>query len=153
MKCFKMQYCELCPIISALELNVEKPYHVNAVVIEQIFQKDYPHLTDILYLLEHCCLKTSIESVVESIGSVMKKHVRAGRLTVEKINKEVFLDWNVPKAYSQASNGFIKRLVKSFEVTHKTSSHHDRKQRQIPTVSKTCDRLIAEIPRFPGVFK
>ena len=146
------QYRELCPIISALKINVEIPYHVNAVAIEKIFLRDYPHLSDIMYLLEHCCLKTSIESVVESIGSVMKKHVRAGRLSVENINKEVFLDWNVPKAYSQASTGFIKRLVKSFEVTHKTS-HHDRKQRQIPTVSKTCDRLIAEIPRFPGVFK
>ena len=103
-----------------------------------------------MYLLEHCCLKTSIKSIVESIGSVMKKHVRAGRLTVENINKEDFLDWNVRKSYFQASTGVIKRLVKSYEVTHKTS-HPDSKQRQIPTVSKTCDKLIKEIPRIPEI--
>ena len=75
-----------CSITKTLKIGVKAAYHVNADVVETIFQGDYDTLSDIMYLLEHCCLKTNIESIVESAGSVLKKHLQPDRLTVENIS-------------------------------------------------------------------
>ena len=66
-------------------------------------------MAEFVYLLEHLALKTFCESVVESVGSVLKRHMQGRSPGHDTACKEAFLDWNGPPLHHAAP--FLERVL------------------------------------------
>ncbi len=67
--------------------------------------------SSITHLHGSACLRLSNESIVESMGSVIKQHSQSrGRLQSTKLSKEVFISWNGPHVNTN-SIPFIDRSL------------------------------------------
>lgn len=90
-------------MIRQYRLLIDKAEQFNidlASIVAKLFQDDVAagEIKDVLYLMEHFSLKASLESVVESMGYVINKHVRKGNMSHDLLFQEVFLDWNISLA-------------------------------------------------------
>ena len=96
---------------------------------------------DVVFLLETCALKSSVESVVESMGSVIKRHNMLGPKSHKWLNKEVFVAWCTPKAYTDAADDIIHKAAQSASIQF-TRKAPERKTAAWG-ISKVVDRLRA----------
>lgn len=72
----------------------EKKYYTKSIVAGAYDARSYSSIT---HLLSSATLRLSNESIVESIGSVIKQHTLSrGRLEPEMLTKETFVSWNGP---------------------------------------------------------
>ena len=99
---------------------------------------------DVVYMLEVAAMRSQVESVVESMGSVVKQHNYMGLKGREWIEKEVFLAWGTPPAYTEAGEKFILSALKG--DAHFVRNSPGRKVAAWD-LSKVVDRL-AETNRF-----
>ena len=62
--------------------------------------RNQDELGALMWVFEHCVLKTRCEAVVEGMGSVINLHANGRRgLTAEKIEMEAYIDWNAPRLH------------------------------------------------------
>ena len=99
---------------------------------------------DIVYMLEVAAMRSQVESVVESIGSVAKRRNNMGLKGRGWIETEVFLAWGTPPAFTEAGEGLFPRALKG--DAHFARNSPDRKVADWD-FSKVVDRL-AETNRF-----
>lgn len=75
--------------------QIENNYYTSAICKGSYDAFSYSNIT---HLLQGSTLRLSNESVIESMGSVVKQHTLSrGRLDSRKLAKEVYLTWNGPK--------------------------------------------------------
>ena len=72
--------------------------------------KLYSGVGDILYLFQHCALKTSNEAVVEGIGNIVNMHADRRRgLSSDAYEREAFIHYNGPPLCK--ADGLIKEVL------------------------------------------
>lgn len=89
------------------------------VIVADLFTKSdlYTGIHDLLYLLNHCILKTINEAVVESMGCCVDVHASGKRgLSAEKYSMEAVIDRNGPPL-AQADS-LIKNALDSYFAEH-----------------------------------
>ena len=82
------------------------------VIMKSLYMDSDLHagLGDIMYVFEHCALKTRNEAVVEGIGSIVNMHADGRRgLSAEAYEKEAFIHFNGPPL--PKADGIIKEAL------------------------------------------
>ena len=72
------------------------------VIMKSLYDEPELHkeIGALMWVFEHCVLKTRCEAVVEGMGSVVNLHANGRRgLTAEKIEMEAYIDWNAPRLH------------------------------------------------------
>lgn len=100
-------------------------------------------IMEFMYLFEQHATKLSLESVVESMGNIIKKHSPDARAPEhETMEKELFIDWNAPSAYTPAAERLINETVQ--DCGFKCRIINKRWG-----VSKVVDKWQSERPKLP----
>jgi hypothetical protein len=110
-------------------------------------ERFYSGVQDWMLLFSHCSMKTSNESVVESMGNVLDRHADSKRgLAIEKFTKEAFIHWNIPVSHKRREF-LVACLNRRFDgnsdwhfVTNGISKFR---------VSEVVDRLMRDTSKLP----
>ena len=93
---------------------------------------------DVLFMIETAALKVAVESVVESMGNVVKRH---GGKSHQNCSKEVLIDWCAQPAYSDEADAFLEKVA---GVSGAEFFRRDSRTRLVPwETSKVVDRQRA----------
>ena len=112
----------------------------------------YAGRADLVFLLEHLILKGGVESVCESMGSLVKGHAEFSK-SHDLISKEVCVHWNTPPAYAPGVEGLVSRATKGISfvrtsqrglVDWEISKVVDRVRRADPMAALYCGGHDAE---------
>ena len=109
-------------------------------------QQFYSGCKDWMLLFSHCALKTTNESIVESMGCCLDRHADHKRgLSIEHYTKEAFIDWNAP--VSQERHSFLvavlNRIFESQSEWHCVTDGISNYQ-----CSEVVDRLLRECSKL-----
>ena len=94
----------------------------------------------VVHLLEHLILKGGVESVCESVGSVVKRRA-VGCMDHWAISQETAIAWNTPRPYAPGAEALISRATDGINFARE-SKRNVRKW----DVSKVVDRVGAVDP-------
>ena len=106
----------------------------------------YQDCKDIVYMIQAAALKVSIESITESMGSVLKRHSGKGR---EKTAQEVMLAWNAPPAYCQEADAIIQAATAKLGKSHCRTTRE--KRLAVWDTSRVVDRLMGQGKRLRSI--
>ena len=114
------------------------------VVLKSIMTEKqfYQGCEGVIYLIELCALRHSVESPVESMGSQLKRHASAGK-SHDWVSKETFLGWCAPPAYTEDATHLLENCVSKH---NRISPERKLKKWQY---SKVVDRLMSATPPIP----
>lgn len=87
--------------------------------MHELFERPglYANVHDWLYIFELCAVKSSNESVVESMGNIIDQHAAPGRhLNPEEYAREAFIHWNGPQLH-RADRFLAASLNRHFKVS------------------------------------
>ena len=82
-------------------------------------------MREVLFLLEHLALKTFCESVVESLGNILKRHFVQRYPGHDVLSREAFLHWNGPKLHE--ASPFLARVYAAGKTYKHTSPTGEKK--------------------------
>lgn len=109
--------------------SAEGPIKSGAVIMKPLFtdKKLYEGLGDILFLFQHCALKTRNEAVVEGMGSIVSMHADPRRgLSAEAYEKEAFIHYNGPTLSS--ADGRARIIKEALDIHFIKGTSHFTKE-------------------------
>jgi len=124
--------------------------------MHELFERPglYANVHDWLYIFELCAVKSSNESVVESMGNIIDQHAAPGRhLNPEEYAREAFIHWNGPQLH-RADRFLAASLNRHFKVSWPGGWRFTNVTRRMEMLnfkhtSKVVDRLQRRPSKFP----
>ena len=123
------------------------------VIMKSVFtdRKLHSDIGDILYLFQHCALKTRNEVVVEGIGSIVNMHADGRRgLSANGYEKEAFIHYNGPPLAK--ADGIIRGALDiHFEGKkwHFEKDSYEAQRRFLGSVSQVIERHKDNLGKLP----
>ena len=105
----------------------------------------YRGLEAIIHFALCCFIKAPIETIVESVGSVINKHVKKARSAMkpQTLADEVLVSWNGPSEHSSAAEAILhKALHNHFTESPITFYKNSKRSKIFATASSTVGKML-----------